>query len=285
MGERALIFEVGPRDGLQNEPRLVSTADKIRLVDLLSQAGLRKIEVTSFVNPKWVPQMADAMDVLTGIERRTGVIYAALVPNRQGVDAALSAGADEIAVFASASESFSRRNINCSIGESLVRFHPVIQAAQDAKVPVRGYVSCVTDCPFEGPVSPSRVAGVVEGLLELGCYQISLGDTIGAGQPETVDRMLRAVLAETAPSMLAGHFHDTNGRALDNVDVCLGYGVRTFDAAVGGIGGCPFAPGAKGNVATEAVLQRLTERGFETDVDAIQLREAARFARSLREVA
>ncbi|MER8868141.1 hydroxymethylglutaryl-CoA lyase [Mesorhizobium sp. M0751] len=285
MGERALIFEVGPRDGLQNEPRLVSTADKIRLVDLLSQAGLRKIEVTSFVNPKWVPQMADAMDVLTGIERRTGVIYAALVPNRQGVDAALSAGADEIAVFASASESFSRRNINCSIGESLVRFHPVIQAAQDAKVPVRGYVSCVTDCPFEGPVSPSRVAGVVEGLLELGCYQISLGDTIGAGQPETVDRMLQAVLAETAPSMLAGHFHDTNGRALDNVDVCLDYGVRTFDAAVGGIGGCPFAPGAKGNVATEAVLQRLTERGFETDVDAIQLREAARFARSLREVA
>lgn len=285
MREQALIFEVGPRDGLQNEPTPISTADKIKLVDLLSRTGLRKIEVTSFVSPKWVPQMADAMEVMTTVQRGNGVVYAALVPNRQGFDAAVAAGADEVAAFASASESFSRRNINCSTAESLDRFRPVIHAARAAGIPVRGYVSCVTDCPYEGAVPPSRVARLAASLLQLGCYQVSLGDTIGAGRPETVEAMIRAVLVEAPPEALAGHFHDTNGSALDNIDVCLGYGLRTFDAAAAGLGGCPYAPGAQGNVATEAVLKRLEERGFDTGVDPERLREAVRFAHSLRKAA
>jgi hydroxymethylglutaryl-CoA lyase len=282
MTEAVTIFEVGPRDGLQNEPRPITTADKIRLVNLLSDCGFARIEVTSFVSPKWVPQMADAAEVLTGITRRPGTSYAALTPNLQGYHAAIAAGADEVAVFASASEGFSHANINCSIAESFARFQPVLAAAKQANIKVRGYVSCVTDCPFDGPTSPGAVAGVAEVLARMGCYEISLGDTIGHGTPESVGRMLTAVRAALPAHRLAGHFHDTRGRALENIAVALGYGLRVFDAAVAGLGGCPYAPGAAGNVATEAVVAMLEAKGFTTGIDAAQLAIAADFARGLR---
>jgi hydroxymethylglutaryl-CoA lyase len=280
MTDKVTIFEMGPRDGLQNEPGFVATADKIRLVDMLSGTGLRKIEVTGFVSPERVPQMADAAEVLAGITRRPGVVYSALTPNMRGFDRAIAAGVDEIAVFASASEGFSQANINCSIDESLARFGPVIAAAQAAGIPVRGYVSCVTDCPYDGAVQPASVVRVVAALGKMGCYEVSLGDTIGQGTPERMGAMLEAVVPLGVP--LAAHFHDTNGRALDNIAVALDRGLRVFDAAVGGLGGCPFAPGAKGNVATEAVLQMLTAHGFDTGIDAARLAQAAAFARKLR---
>lgn len=282
MPDRVTLYEMGPRDGLQNEPRLIDGAAKIRLVDLLSDCGFSHIEVTSFVSPKWVPQMADAAEVLAGIRRKPGVNYAALTPNLQGFDRALMAGADEVAVFAAASEGFSQKNINCSIAESLERFRPVLQSARTAMIPVRGYVSCVTDCPYDGPVAPEAVAGLAEALRKMGCYQISLGDTIGAGTPETIGRMLDAVLARVPAGRLAGHYHDTRGRALDNIAASLDRGLRVFDSAVGGLGGCPFAPGAKGNVATEAVAAMLHAAGYETGLDPDRLAEAARFAQSLR---
>ncbi|GGE41890.1 hydroxymethylglutaryl-CoA lyase [Actibacterium pelagium] len=285
MAEHVTIFEMGPRDGLQNEKTLISTADKIALVDLLSQAGFRKIEVTSFVSPKWVPQMADAAAVLAGIERKQGISYAALTPNLRGLEGAIAAKADEVAIFASASEGFSQANINCSIAESFDRFAPVMTAAKEAGMPVRGYVSCVTDCPYDGPVAPESVASVAAKLLEMGCYEISLGDTIGAGTPETVEAMLEAVLKVVPAARLAGHFHDTKGRALDNIEVCLAKGIRTFDAAVSGLGGCPYAPGAAGNVATEAVVARLQALGFDTCIDTQALANAAEFARGLKEAA
>lgn len=276
------LYEVGPRDGLQNEAAQIATADKVRLVDMLTVAGLRKIEVTSFVSPRWVPQMADAAEVMAGIKRRKGVTYAALTPNMKGFEAAREAGADEVAVFAAASETFSRKNINATIAESLERFAPVAAAALEAGVALRGYVSCVTDCPYEGPVAPKAVAEVTERLLELGCREVSLGDTIGRGTPSSVARMLEAVRAVAAAGQLAGHFHDTGGRALDNVETAIGYGITVFDSAAGGLGGCPYAPGAKGNVATEALAARLDELGHVTGVDEARLAEAARFARSLR---
>lgn len=282
MAEHVTIFEVGPRDGLQNEARLVPPHDKIRLVDGLSACGFSHIEVTSFVSPRWVPQMSDAAEVLAGIKRWPGVSYAALVPNLQGLDRALEAGADEVAVFASASEGFSQKNINCSIAESLDRFRPVLASARTAKLPVRGYVSCVTDCPYDGPVAPTAVARVAEALMEMGCYQVSLGDTIGAATPGTTARMLDAVLAQVPASRLAGHFHDTRGKALENMGLCLDCGLRTFDAAVGGLGGCPFAPGARGNVATEAAVTFLHGRGFTTGIDPGALADISRFAISLR---
>ncbi|MBP7242769.1 hydroxymethylglutaryl-CoA lyase [Amaricoccus sp.] len=280
-----VVYEVGPRDGLQNETRPIATAEKIRLVDLLTAAGLRKIEVTSFVSPRWVPQMADAAEVMAGISRRKGVTYAVLTPNMKGFEAALAAGADEVAVFGSASETFSRKNINATIDESLARFDPVAEAAQAAGIALRGYVSCVTDCPYEGPVAPQAVADVAARLLALGCREISLGDTVGRGTPETVAAMLEAVCAVVPAESLAGHFHDTGGRALDNVETAIGFGLRVFDSAAGGLGGCPYAPGAAGNVATEALAARLADLGHETGVDGARLAEAAAFARSLRSMA
>ena len=276
------IVEMAPRDGLQNEKQPIDTASKIELVNLLSDCGLGRIEVTSFVSPKWVPQLADAAAVMAGIERRPGVRYAALTPNMQGFEAALAAGAGEVAIFASASETFSMRNINCSIAESIERFRPVAAASRDHGVPLRGYVSCVVECPYEGPVLPEKVADVAWQLRALGCYEISLGDTIGKGTPEAVDQMLAAVLGELPVAALAGHFHDTSGRALDNIAVALERGLRVFDASAGGLGGCPFAPGAKGNVDTVAVHDYLTERGYATGLDGEKLARAAAFARSLR---
>ncbi len=282
MTEQARIFEVGPRDGLQNEAAAISTADKVTLVDLLSDAGFSRIEVAAFVSPKWVPQMADGAAVLAGITRKKGVSYAALAPNLRGYRDAIAARADEIAIFASASEGFSQANINCSVKESLARFAPVIRAAQEDGVPVRGYVSCVTDCPFDGPVDPGAVARLAATLCARGCYEVSLGDTIGQGTPETITRMLRAVLEEVPASRLAGHYHDTTGRALENIEASLALGVRVFDAAAGGLGGCPFAPGSAGNVATERVNDFLLSRGLKTGLDADRIATAAKFARTLR---
>lgn len=282
MSETVSIFEVGPRDGLQNEKRLIPTADKIRLIDALSACGFAKIEATSFVSPKWVPQMADAAEVMAGIARNPKVAIAALTPNLRGFEAAVAAKADEVAVFASASEGFSQKNINCSIAESFERFAPVLAAAKVAGIPVRGYVSCVTDCPYDGPTPPADVARVVHALLDLGCYEVSLGDTIGAGTPETVGRMLDAVLAVVPAPRLAGHFHDTGGRALDNIATSLDRGLRVFDSAIGGLGGCPYAPGASGNVATEAVVEMLHARGYETGIDPACLQSVAAQARQLR---
>ncbi|APX25588.1 MULTISPECIES: hydroxymethylglutaryl-CoA lyase [Salipiger] len=282
MSERVEIFEVGPRDGLQNEARQIPVAEKIALVDCLGRAGFRRIECASFVSPKWVPQMADSGDVLAGITRVPGVSYAALTPNMKGFEAAMAAGADEVAIFGSASEGFSRANINASIAESLERFRPVAEAATARGVPVRGYVSCVVECPYDGAVAPEEVARVVGALREMGCYEISLGDTIGRGTPEAVDAMLAAVLGAVPAARLAGHFHDTAGRALENIEVALERGLRVFDAAVGGLGGCPYAPGAAGNVATEAVAARLEVLGYETGLDMAVLEEAAALARAMR---
>ncbi len=282
MSNRVEIFEVGPRDGLQNEKAAIATADKIALVDCLSHAGFSRIECASFVSPKWVPQMADSAEVLAGITRADGVSYAALTPNMTGLERAQAAGADEVAIFGSASEGFSRANINASIAESLARFAPVAEAARAADLPVRGYVSCVVECPYDGAVAPEAVARVAAALRDMGCYEISLGDTIGRGTPEAVDAMLEAVLQELPAARLAGHFHDTSGRALENIEVALARGLRVFDAAVGGLGGCPYAPGAAGNVATEAVEARLKALGYETGLDADVIAQAAQMARALR---
>jgi hydroxymethylglutaryl-CoA lyase len=277
------IFEVGPRDGLQNEKRAIATAAKIALVDCLSGAGFRRIEVASFVSPKWVPQMADGAQVLAGIARAPGVSYAALTPNMRGYESAKAARADEIAIFGSASEGFSKANLNATIAESLERFRPVAEAAKADGILMRGYISCVVDCPFDGPVSPDQVAAVAAELRDMGCYEISLGDTIGQGHPDRVDAMLARVLDEMPAAQLAGHFHDTSSRALDNIEVSLARGLRVFDAAVGGLGGCPYAPGAAGNVATEAVAARLADLGYETGLDMAVIRQAAGMARAMRE--
>ncbi|MDF2996476.1 MAG: hydroxymethylglutaryl-CoA lyase [Xanthobacteraceae bacterium] len=278
---RVRIVEMAARDGLQNEKRTIATADKIRLIDLLSACGFEKIEATSFVSPKWVPQLADAAGVMAGIARRPGVTYSALTPNLRGYEAARAAKVDEVAVFASASEGFSRANINCSIAESLERFRPVIEAAKADRIPVRGYVSCVVYCPYDGPTPPGAVAAVTTALLALGCHEVSLGDTTGHGRPEEVASMLDTVLDTAEAAALAGHFHDTDGHALDNVRVALEKGLRTFDAAVAGLGGCPYAPGAKGNVDTLAVAAMLAEAGHETGLDPEALARAATFARAL----
>ena len=282
MGEFVEIFEVGPRDGLQNEARLIPAVEKIALVDCLSRAGFRRIECASFVSPKWVPQMATSGEVMAGITRAPGVSYAALTPNMKGFEAALAARVDEVAIFGSASEGFSRANINASIAESLERFRPVAEAAHAAGVPVRGYVSCVVECPYDGAVAPEQVARVARALHHMGCYEISLGDTIGRAVPEAITAMLEAVTEVVPARQLAGHFHDTGGRALDNVEAALAMGLRVFDAAVGGLGGCPYAPGAAGNVATEAVADRLAALGYETGLDRAVLDEAAAMARKMR---
>ncbi|MFD1795801.1 hydroxymethylglutaryl-CoA lyase [Paracoccus aurantiacus] len=276
------IFEMGPRDGLQNEKRLIDSCDKITLVDLLSKAGFRRIEVTSFVSPKWVPQMGDAAEVMAGIRRAPGVSYAVLTPNMKGYEGAKAARADEVAVFTSASEGFAKANLNATIDESFERFAPIMDAAKADGIPVRGYVSVVTDCPFDGPTPPENVARVAARLAAMGCYEISLGDTIGQGRPETIDAMLAAVLEEVPAEQLAGHYHDTAGRALDNIDASLARGLRVFDAAVGGLGGCPYAPGAAGNVATERVAAHLSRAGHDTGLDMNAITLAADFARGMR---
>ncbi len=267
MTDPVRVYEVGPRDGLQNESGIIPTADKIRLIDLLSRAGFRKIEATSFVSPRWVPQLADAPEVMAGITRAPGVDYAVLTPNIMGFERALAAGADEVAIFASASEGFSVKNINCSIAESLERFEPVMQAAAKSGIPVRGYVSCVVACPYDGAVAPNAVRAVARRLHDMGCCEISLGDTIGAGTPDSIRHMIAAVAEDVPAQRLAGHFHDTGDRALANVRVALSLGLRTFDSAVGGLGGCPYAPGAKGNVSTTALVDMLEADGFDTGID------------------
>lgn len=281
MADLVEIFEVGPRDGLQNEAAAVTTADKIHLTNLLSNCGFRRIEIGSFVSPKWVPKMADSVDVFAGIDRVSGISYAALTPNMQGFDGAVRAKADEIAIFASASEGFSKANINCTIDESLDRFAPVSEAANAAGIPMRGYVSCVTDCPYDGAVEPSAVARVVRALLDMGAYEVSLGDTVGQGTPESVQAMLEAVLQVAEPGQLAGHFHDTGGQALNNIETSIGLGLRVFDSSIAGLGGCPYAPGASGNVATENVINMLNEKGFETGLDLEKINQASDYAKKI----
>jgi hydroxymethylglutaryl-CoA lyase len=270
---RVKIIEVGPRDGLQNEAGFVATASKLELIDRLGACGLRSIEATAFVSPKWVPQMVDAADVMRGLVRRVGVAYPVLVPNIKGFEAALAAGAQEIAVFGAASEAFSQKNLNCSIAESLDRFRPVVAAAREANVKVRGYVSCVLGCPYQGPIAPTAVAEVAEILHDMGCYEISLGDTIGVGTPDATRDMIDAVARRVPLATLAGHFHDTYGMAIANLCAALEMGVAVFDSSVAGLGGCPYAAGASGNVATEDVVYLLNGLGIATGVDLVALAE------------
>ena len=271
------VVEVGPRDGLQNEARVVSASVKVALIDRLSAAGFRAIEAGAFVSPKWVPQMADTAEVMAGIRRQRGVAYQALTPNLKGLEAAIAAGADEVAVFGAASESFSQKNINCSIAESFERFAPVVDRARAARIPVSGYISCVLGCPYEGPVPPAQVADVAERLVALGCYEISLGDTIGTGTPGSTRTMLDAVARVIPAERTAVHFHDTYGQALANILAALDRGIRVVDSAVAGLGGCPYAKGATGNVATEDVLYMLGGMGVETGIDLQQVVEAGQF--------
>ena len=266
------LVEMSPRDGLQNEPGpVIDTAIKTGLIDRLADCGLNHIESASFVSPKWVPQMGDAAEVMAGIKRKAGVRYSVLTPNLRGFENALAAGVDEVAVFGAASESFSQKNINCSIAESLERFLPVMEAAKQHHIPVRGYVSTVLGCPYEGDIPPEQVAKVAKALAELGCYEISLGDTIGVGTPLKAKRMLEAVAAEVPIEKLAAHFHDTYGQALANLYAVLEEGVSVIDASVAGLGGCPYAKGASGNVATEDVLYLLNGLGIKTGVDLNKL--------------
>ncbi len=280
--DRVEVVEVGPRDGLQNEGRAIPAAQKAALVDALSACGFRRIEAASFVSPKRVPQMADGAEVMARIARPPGVAFMALAPNLRGYEAARAAAADWVAVFAAATEEFSRANLNASVDGSLDRLAEVAEAAAKDGVPVRGYVSVVTDCPFEGEVAPQAVARVARRLLAMGCAEVSLGETLGRGVPERVAAMLDAVLAEVPAGRLAGHFHDTGGRALANVEVALGRGLRVFDGAAGGLGGCPFAPGAAGNLATEALVGRLEAMGLATGIDRAALARAAGLARGMR---
>ena len=268
------IVEVGPRDGLQNEPAIVPLEAKVALIEALADAGLRSIEAGSFVSPKWAPQMADSREVITRLKPRQGVRYPVLVPNLQGLDRALASGVQEIAVFAAASESFSRKNINCSIKDSFARFAPVLERALAAGLQVRGYVSCVLGCPYEGPVAPAAVADVAGRLASMGCHEISLGDTIGAGTPLQARRMIERVAGTVPVNKLAAHFHDTRGQALANIFACLELGVSVVDSSVAGLGGCPYARGATGNVATEDVVYMLDGMGVQTGVDLGRLCEA-----------
>ncbi len=272
--QRVKIVEVGPRDGLQNESQLVPSAVKVELIDRLGMAGLKTIEATAFVSPKWVPQMGDAAEVMASLPRRAGVGYPVLVPNLKGFEQALAAGAGEIAVFGAASEAFSQKNINCSIAESIERFRPVMEAARQNGIRVRGYVSCVLGCPYQGEVPPAAVAEVAARLAEMGCYEISLGDTIGVGTPASVARMLDEVTLLVPVERLAGHYHDTYGMALANIYASLERGVAVFDASVAGLGGCPYAAGASGNVATEDVVYLMNGLGLETGIDLDRLVDA-----------
>ena len=275
--KKVRIVEVGPRDGLQNEPGAVPASVKIELIHRLADAGLRAIEATAFVSPKWVPQMADNAEVMAGIRKKPGVAYPVLVPNLKGFEAALAAGAEEIAVFGAASEAFSHKNINCSIAESLARFAPVVQAAKQRKLRVRGYISCVAGCPYQGAVAPAAVAEVAAELDRMGCYEISLGDTLGVGTPGKIQAMLATVAIAVPMEKLAVHFHDTYGQALANLYAALELGVATIDSSVAGLGGCPYAKGASGNVATEDVVYMLDGLGIRSGVNLDLVFEAGRY--------
>jgi len=277
------IVEVGPRDGLQNEKMPISAEDKISLIDQLSVAGVRYIESGSFVSPKWVPQMATSTDVFNGITRTKGVTYAALTPNMRGFEGAVAVNANEVAIFGAASEAFSLKNINCSIEESLARFEPIMNAAKAENIPVRGYVSCVVGCPYDGFIEPEKVAEVAEKLFNMGCYEISLGDTIGVGTPASVQKMLQAVSARVPMAKLAVHFHDTYGQALANIYTALQMGVQVVDSAIAGLGGCPYAKGASGNVATEDVVYMLDGLGIKTGIDFNELLKAGWFISDILE--
>ncbi len=265
------IVEVGPRDGLQNEKQVVPTEIKIELINRLADAGVSVIEATSFVSPKWVPQMGDNSAVMAGITRHPAAVYPVLTPNLQGFDSAVQAGATEVAIFGAASESFSRKNINCSIAESLKRFEPVVSAASALEIKVRGYVSCVVGCPYEGAVDPEQVASVAQTLFDMGCYEVSLGDTIGVGNPATISRMIDACAKRVPVAKLAGHYHDTYGMAIANIYASLQAGVAVFDSSIAGLGGCPYAKGASGNVASEDVVYLLHGLGIETGIDLAKL--------------
>ena len=277
MSNAVRIVEVGPRDGLQNEKREVPTAVKLELIERLADAGLPAVEATAFVSPKWVPQMADHTEVLERIKRKPGVSYPVLTPNLKGFEAARAAGATEVAIFGAASEAFSKKNINCSISESLDRFRPVVDAAKKQNVQVRGYVSCVLGCPYEGDIEPKAVAGVAAALYEMGCYEVSLGDTIGTGTPGKTKAMIEACAKRVPLEKLAGHYHDTYGQALANIYASYEMGVRTFDASVAGLGGCPYAAGASGNVATEDVVYMMNGLGVRTGIDLRRLVEIGRW--------
>jgi|SRR5690625_245128 len=271
------IFEMGPRDGLQNEKAIIPTAVKLELIRRLGETGLTAIEATAFVSPKWVPQMADHADILRGLEQQPGIRYSVLTPNMQGLENALAVGATEVAVFGAASESFSKKNINCSIAESLERFAPVVAHANSVGIPVRAYISCVLGCPYEGEIAPQAVAAVADELYRMGCYEISLGDTIGVGTPLKAQRMVSAVAEVVPMEHIAAHFHDTYGQALANLLAVLQLGVATIDSSVAGLGGCPYAKGASGNVATEDVVYMLNGMGIQNGVDLDALAKVGRW--------
>ena len=271
------IFEMSPRDGLQNEKTFITTQNKIKFINDLSMCGFQKIETSSFVSPKWVPQLADAHEVFTKINKVKDVKYTALTPNERGFDNAVNAKVDEVAIFAAATETFSEKNINCNIETSLKRFIPIAKKALKEKIPVRGYISCVSHCPYEGQVNPQKVAKIAKHLIEIGCYEVSLGDTTGKGSPDITSGVLEECLKVLTSDKLAGHFHDTYQNALNNIQLCLEKGIKTFDASVGGLGGCPYSPGAKGNVATEKVNKLLISLGYRTNlnskkIDVLELR-------------
>ena len=274
---RVRIVDVGPRDGLQNEKGELPTKVKLELIERLADAGLQAVEATAFVSPKWVPQMADHTEVLEGIRRKPGVSYPVLTPNLKGFEAAKAAGATEVAIFGAASEAFSKKNINCTIAESMERFRPVAEAARASNIRVRGYLSCVVGCPYEGDVAPAKVAEVAAMLWDMGCYEVSLGDTIGVGTPRRTQAMIEAVAKRIPVAKLAGHYHDTYGQALANIYASMELGVATFDTSVAGLGGCPYAAGASGNVATEDVLYLMQGLGIETGVDLDRVVDAGQW--------
>ena len=277
MVETISIFEVGPRDGLQNIKNEIPINKKIELIDILSTTGIEKIECGSFVSAKWVPQMRGTNEIFEEIIRKNGVKYTALTPNLKGFENALHAKVDEVAVFAAASETFSQKNVNCSIDESLARFRDLFNKASEKKVPVRGYVSCIVECPYEGKISPETVLKVASQLLDMGCYEVSLGDTIGKGTPKTIEELLKVLCSEINQKKLAGHFHDTSDTAIRNVEIGLKYGLSTFDSAVGGLGGCPYAPGAKGNLNTRSLIEAFGINSFNEDLDLDKIKFAEKY--------
>ena len=276
------IFEMSPRDGLQNEKTFITTQNKIKFINDLSMCGFQKIETSSFVSPKWVPQLADAHEVFTKINKVKDVKYTALTPNERGFDNAVNAKVDEVAIFAAATETFSEKNINCNIETSLKRFIPIAKKALKEKIPVRGYISCVSHCPYEGQVNPQKVAKIAKHLIEMGCYEVSLGDTTGKGSPDVTSGVLEECLKVLTSDKLAGHFHDTYQNALNNIQLCLEKGIKTFDASVGGLGGCPYSPGAKGNVATEKVNKLLISLGYRTNLNSKKIDECCEMALKLK---
>ena len=281
MDEKISIFEVGPRDGLQNIKNEIPINRKIELIDILSTTGIKKIECGSFVSAKWVPQMRGTDQIFQEIFRKDGVKYTALTPNLKGFENAMNVKVDEIAVFAAASETFSQKNVNCSIAESLERFEDIFKKARQKKIPVRGYVSCIVECPYEGKVKPEKVLEVTSRLLDMGCYEVSLGDTIGKGTPKTVEALLKVICENLHAQQLAGHFHDTSDTAIKNVEIALKYGITTFDTAIGGLGGCPYAPGAKGNLSTVQLINAIGINSFIGALDLEKLLYAEKYLTSM----